>query len=346
MGYKQLEEVLSASNELADLTDEQMWQAEKDVNEIGEKAEKLSVKVKQAVKSVRAAAKKLDEVWEKHNIAHAVGNVFGIIGGICTIGGGVATLMTAGLATPLLVTGLSLGLAGAGTNAVAKIIELVLNSNEIKKANKDLEEASDNIAEVKKLIENRLDKKEKSYLLCMYNVAAHLVSHSFRFLVAYLTRKGIVQATKQTFVKTGQVGIQLTVVGSQAAAQGAQAAGKAGAEAGSKVGAQAAGKAGGAAGKAGAQAASEGLQGAVKAGGQVADDVVQAGVKSGVQLAAKVVIGLSAVMVAWDAIDLSLTINDLVKEKGSEAAQDLREKADELEEKYIKKINIVDGDQR
>ena len=331
MEYNQLEEVLSDSNELADLTDEQMRLAEKDVNEIGEKAEKLSVKVKQAVKSVRAAAKKLDEVWEKHNIAHAVGNVFGIIGGICTIGGGVATLMTAGLATPLLVTGLSLGFSGAGANAVAKIIELVLNSNEVKKANKDLEEASDSIAEVKKHIEDRLEKKEKSYLVYMYNVAAYLVSPSFRFLVAYLSLKGIVQATKETFVKTGQVGVQLTVVGSQAAAQGAQAAGKAGAEAGSK---------------AGAQAASEGLQGAVKAGGQVADDVVQAGVKSGVQLAAKVVIVLSAVMLVWDTIDLSLTIDDLVNKKGSEAAQDLREKADELEEKYIKEINIVDGDQR
>ena len=330
MEYNQLEEVLSASNELADLTDEQMWQAKKDVNEIGEKAKNVSVEVKKALKSVRAAAKKLDEVWQKHNVVHAVGNVFGMIGRLCTIGGGAATLMTAGLATPLLVTGASLGLAGAGTNAVAKITELVLNLNEIKKANKDLEEASDSIAELKKLIKDRLEKKEKSYLLYMYNVAAYLVSPSFKFLVGYLSLKGIVLATKETCVKTGQVGIQLTVVGSQAAAQGAQAAGKAGAEAGSK---------------AGAQAASEGLKGAVKAGGQVADDVVQAGVKSDVSLAAKVVIGLSAVMLVWDAIDLRLTITDLVNKKGSEAAQDFRKKADELEEKYIKEINIVDGDQ-
>ena len=325
MEYNQLEEVLSASNELADLTDEQMWQAKKDVNEIGEMAEKVSVKVKKALESVRAAAKKLDEVWENHNIAHAVGNAFGIIGGLCTIGGGVATLMTAGLATPLLVTGLSFGCTGAGTNVVAKIIELVLNSNEMEKANKDLEEASASIDQLKKLIKDRLEKKETSYLLYMYDVAAYLVSPSVRFLVAYLSLKGIVWATKETCVKTGQVGVQLTVVGSQAAAQGAQAAGKAGAEAGSK---------------AGAKTASEGLKGAVKAGGQVADDVAQAGVKSSVPLAAKVVIGLSAVMLVWDAIDLSLTIKDLVRKKGSEAAHDLRKKADEFEEMYIKEIKI------
>ena len=327
MEYNQLEEVLSAFNELADLTDEQMWQAKKDVNEIGEKAEKVSVKVEKAVMSLRAAANKLDEVLKKHNLAHAIGKGFEIIGGFCAIGFGVATLMTAGLATPLLVTGLSFGVTGAGANAVAKIIELVLNSNEMKKANKDLEEASDSIAEVKKLIDDRLEKKEKSYLLYMYNVAAYLVSPSFKFLVGYLSLKGIVLATKETCVKTGQVGVQLTVVGSQAAAQGAQAAGKVGAEAGSK---------------AGAQAASEGLKGAVKAGGQVADDVVQAGVKSGVHVAAVMVIGLSTVMLAWDTIDFTLTINDLVNKKPSEAAQDLREKANELEKEYLKPLNIMD----
>ena len=143
MEYNQLEEVLSAFNKLTGLTHEQMWQAKKDVNEIGEKAKNVSVELKKAHKSVCAAAKKLDEVWQKHNVVHAMGNVFGMIGGLCTIGGWAATLMTAGLATPLLVTGVSLGLAGAGANAVAKITELVLNSNEIKKANKDLEEASD-----------------------------------------------------------------------------------------------------------------------------------------------------------------------------------------------------------
>ena len=41
-------------------------------------------------------------------------------------------------------------------------------------------------------------------------------------------------------------------------------------------------------------------------------------------------------MIVWDAVDLSFTIYDLVKNKGSEAAKDLREKADELEKQYIK----------
>lgn len=67
----------------------------------------------------------------------------------------------------------------------------------------------------------------------------------------------------------------------------------------------------------------------------MADDVVQAGVKSGGQLAGKVIIGVSAVMLVWDVMDLSFTIYDLVINKGSEAVKELRKKADELEKLYI-----------
>ena len=99
----------------------------------------------------------------------------------------------------------------------------------------------------------------------------------------------------------------------------AQGAGKAGAEAASKAGVQAVG---------------EGLKGAAKASGQVADDAVQAGVKSGGQLAGKVIISFSALMLVWDAIDLSFTICDLVENRKSEAAKELRKQADELEKLY------------
>lgn len=78
----------------------------------------------------------------------------------------------------------------------------------------------------------------------------------------------------------------------------------------------------------------EGLKGAAKASGQVADDAVQAGVKSGGQLAGKVIISFSALMLVWDAIDLSFTICDLVENRKSEAAKELRKQADELEKLY------------
>lgn len=37
-----------------------------------------------------------------------------------------------------------------------------------------------------------------------------------------------------------------------------------------------------------------------------------------------------------DAIDLSFTINDLIQNKGSDAAKFLREKADELDDAIVK----------
>ncbi len=49
------------------------------------------------------------------------------------------------------------------------------------------------------------------------------------------------------------------------------------------------------------------------------------------RLAGRVIVGVSAAFLVWDAIDLGFTVSDLVRKKGSKAGQILREKADELE---------------
>lgn len=50
------------------------------------------------------------------------------------------------------------------------------------------------------------------------------------------------------------------------------------------------------------------------------------------RLAGKVIVGVSAAFLVWDAIDLGFTVADLVRKKGSQASKILRDKADELEE--------------
>ena len=50
------------------------------------------------------------------------------------------------------------------------------------------------------------------------------------------------------------------------------------------------------------------------------------------RLAGKVIVGVSAAFLVWDAIDLGVTVADLIRKKGSQAAKILRDKADELEE--------------
>ena len=50
------------------------------------------------------------------------------------------------------------------------------------------------------------------------------------------------------------------------------------------------------------------------------------------RLAGRVIVGVSAAFLVWDAIDLGLTVSDLIRKKGSQAGKILREKADQLEE--------------
>ena len=109
----------------------------------------------------------------------------------------------------------------------------------------------------------------------------------------------------------------------------ASEAGKAGVKAGvratGKAGAKSPGKAGTkATGKAAAKAAG-------KIGAGAADDVFQAGIKAGGKLTGGFIIGISTVFLTWDIIVLGCTIRDLVEKKGSDAAKELKQKAEILE---------------
>ena len=96
-------------------------------------------------------------------------------------------------------------------------------------------------------------------------------------------------------------------------------------KAGVKAGVRATGKAGTkAAGKAAAKAAG-------KIGAGAADDVFQFGIKAGGKLAGGFIIGISTVFLTWDIIVLGCTIRDLVEKKGSDAAKELKQKAEILE---------------
>ena len=116
----ELEKIISKINILPE---DEKQQDRRDLKELQEKTERMNSNAKETAESLRTAAKKLDNVWRDCKTAHAVGTSFGIVGGLLSIGGGIATLMTAGTATPLLVAGLSLGGAGATTNIGAAAVE-------------------------------------------------------------------------------------------------------------------------------------------------------------------------------------------------------------------------------
>ena len=322
---RQLQQMLAA------LSEAEKQQAKEDLEELQGKTKKVTFKVHVTVKSLRITADKLDEVWKDCKISHATGTATGIVGELLTIGGGIATILTVGAATPLLLAGTAVGVAGAGTNLGTSIVEGAINAKEIKNAEKDLNETLECINNVKKAVQSMVQRKEKAKLLYIFCLAMQTLKLSDP--VIKILQSAIPTATSIPLVIVeAAIGLFLDV-----GRPYAEAAGQAGAKAAGKAGAKAAGKASAkAAGEAGAKAAvGAGAQTAGKVGAQAAGDAAESGAKAaakaGSKLAGGLIIGLSAVFLIWDAIHLGFTIRDLVQNKGLEAASVLRERADELE---------------
>ena len=333
-------------NALNDLDVDQSHSDMKDAEKLNDDVEVMFRIAKEVVQSLRAAADKLDKAWSDGKITRIGGISVGVVGGVLTIIGGVATVMTLGAATPLLVTGISFGVIGAGTNIAGNIKESLINSKEIEKADSDLKKAVDSIRNVKGTIHKWLDHKDiprlrnicklaevnrwgkpVCKLFCMILLAAE---EAYKESLAFAG-----PAAKFVASEAGNAGIKATgIAGAKSAGNaGAKSAGNAGAKSAGKAGAKSAGKAGAkSAGKASAKAAGKAAaKAAGKASAGAADDVLQAGIKVGGKLAGGLIIGISTVFLTWDIIDLGCTIRDLVEKKGSDAAKELKQKAEILE---------------
>ena len=83
--------------------------------------------------------------------------------------------------------------------------------------------------------------------------------------------------------------------------------------------------------QAGAKASTQGV---AKNGVQVADDVAEAGLKTAGNFQ-KLIAVMDTGLLLMDSKELVFTIKDLVRNKGSDAAKDLREKAEEIEDAFI-----------
>ena len=317
-------------NALNDLSVDQSHSDMKDAEKLNDNAEVMFRKVKEAVQSLRAAADKLDEAWSDGKITRIGGTSVGVVGGVLTIIGGVATILTLGAATPLLVTGISFGVIGAGTKIVGNIKELLINSKEIKKADSDLKEALDSIKNVNGTIDKWLEHKDVSRLR---NICKLAEAKSWGKPVCKLFCMILLAAEEAYKESQAFAGPAAKFVASEAGNAGIKATGKAGVGAAGKAGAKSAGKARAkAAGKAGAKSAGKATaKAARKAGAEAADDVLQAGMKAGGKLAGGFIIGISTVFLTWDIINLGFTIRDLVEKKGSDAAKELKQKAEILE---------------
>ena len=300
------------------MTEDEKQQDMRDLTELQKKTEEMISNAKEIIRSLRTVAKKLDGVWRDCKISHAVGIGVGIVGGLLSIGGGIATLMTAGAASPLLIAGLSLGGAGLATKLGTAAVSSFINSDEMKKAEEKLAETVDSIDEVNRTVQKILITKERVRLIYIYFLAKTLKLGGPVFL----------KILRELVFLSGGTPTKMVIQVAEKVIACAQAASQAGAKAATQAGAQGAGKAV-------LQSVDDVLRATGQTGAQAADDVVQAGAKAGSKVVGKVVgkviIGVNVVFVVWDTIELGFTIRDLVENKGSEAAKVLRQKAEKLE---------------
>ena len=316
-----MEDAVRGIDELSDAERQQCWSG---LNDLQMKTANARVKIQITADSFRAAADKLDQVWRDSKIAHAAGTTGGIISGCLALAG--VTVMTGGAATPFLLAGLGFGVGGAVTNIGTSCVEASINSSEIEKAEKLWREALDSINVVTTTVQSWLNKKEMArigYILylaeafefvdpVLLNLLHDMVSTAFGIPINILKKLSAAAAPSKAGAKL------LTEVGAQGGKGIAQLADDA-----AQVG------------KTGLQVADDMAQ-VGKAGLQASDDVAQAGAKAGSKsagkYAGKVLIAANIAFLMVDCIDLGFTVRDLVKNKGSEAAKDLRRKAKQLED--------------
>ncbi|XP_022798650.1 uncharacterized protein LOC111336762 isoform X2 [Stylophora pistillata] len=318
-----IEDAVRGINELSDAEKQQCENSLRDLL-MRAKAKDLCVRVQIAADSLRTAADKLDRVWRDCKIAHAAGTSGGIIASCLALLGGA--ILSGGAATPVLLAGLGFGISGAVTNLGTSLAESSINSVEIEKAEKLLGETLDSINVVHTTVQSWLKKKEMTRIAYILYLA-----ESFEFVDPILLNllHAVVSATFE-------IPISMLQTLSAAAAQstpGAKLITEVGAQGGKGI-AQLADDAA-QAGKTGLQMADDMAQ-VGKAGLQASDDVAQAGAKAGSKTvgkyAGKVLIIANIAFLMVDCIDLGFTVRDLVENKGSEAAKELRKKANQLED--------------
>lgn len=289
----------NALEDIDDLTEDQSLQDIQIAEQLKQKTEDMFSKLRKAIESLHGAADKIEQVWRDSRVLRASGTSIAICGSVFTLAGGIATIMSAGIASPLLFSGMAVGFAGASANVTGSIMEAVIKSKEVEKAKTDLKEAKEGIKDVKEIIEDCLKKEKLSWFLCIQKLAKDRKWNTPVLKVVV----GLVQAAK-VLSNRGQAcaGAAVKALGEEAGKAGAGSAGKAGMEAAGKVGAG------------------------------TADDVLNTGMKAGSKVAGQVIIGVSAVFLLWDVVNLSCTIDELWQNKGSDAAKDLIRKAKKLED--------------
>ncbi|KAK2894278.1 uncharacterized protein [Channa argus] len=128
-----------------------------DAKVLVEKIHKWLQLQKEAADKLNKLASEVDNNNKNVNISKVVGTSVGTAGALSLIGAGIATLLTGGLAAPLLIPAIGATAAGFATNVASDIAGFILSSGTTKEA----KEISDNAEKLEKEIKDLIQSLEK-----------------------------------------------------------------------------------------------------------------------------------------------------------------------------------------
>ena len=223
-----------------------------------------------------------------------IGSGMTIVGGSLSLAGGVVTVMTGGLASPLIGAGLAFTVGGTAVNVNNAIAWAVIDNRKKKELNQAFEEDE----EALKVVNEKFHEIKLSY--------QHL-KNLFQSLVADVQLRIFKDVFIETFGVQGNNLLQ-TLSATNILNSGAAVSDSIGRKVVSYTGDVAINK----------------LVDAV-------DGATTAATKLSTKGLGGVLIGLNSILVFVEGVDLGLTIQDMVKNKGHEAATEIRNVADKLE---------------
>ena len=302
-----MEDAVRGVNELSDA---ERQECRSGLNDLAEQVVDACDNMKMTGDSFREMADTLDQNCRDCRLAHAAATGGGIVSSV--LGLLALTIVSGGTIVPLV--GLGFGAAGALTSVGTGVVEAKINSSIIKKAEKLWGETLDSINVVTTTVQSLLHNKEAGrivyilYLAEAYKIVDpvlldllhDVVSNIFGISIDKLKSLSAAAASKVLGTQGGKVIAQLADDATQV-------------------------------GKTGLQVADDMAQ-VGKAGLQASDDAAQAGFESVGKYAGKVMIVANVAFLMVDCIDLAFTVRDILKNKGSEAAKDLRRKARQLDD--------------
>nr|XP_002734174.1 PREDICTED: apolipoprotein L3-like [Saccoglossus kowalevskii] len=171
---------------------------------------------KKVIEKLKALADELDAVQKRVNISKTAGYGVAIGGGLLAFGGLIATILTAGVGTPLLIAGVAIGASGSITTVGSEIAKKIINSKTAKEADALVKQDKAIMDEIVKNGE-RLEEII-SQLMSTYKLSSDtkgiltLMAYTASPIATGITAKGVVKAGSSTLtVAEGFVKININV---------------------------------------------------------------------------------------------------------------------------------------